>query len=374
MRYYIISGEASGDLHGSNLVKQIRSADTKAEIRGFGGDLMEKAGTVLARHYKQMSFMGFIEVFFNLRKIFNNLNYCKQDISAFKPDALIFIDFSGFNLRVAQWAKTQGFRTHYYITPQIWASRENRIAKIKSSIDHLYVILPFEPDFYAKHQVKVNFVGHPLIDAIQQYKNTAEVKETPKKPLIVLLPGSRKQEIKKMLPIMSSVCNAPNEYQYIVAGASHIEKAFYESHLKKSIEVRFNQTYDLLERAHAALVTSGTATLETALFKVPQVVCYKANALTYFIAKQIIDLKYISLVNIILDREAVTELIQNELTTRNLSRALEAVLDSTKRAQLNKDYAELEKSLGQEGASERAAKLIIEKTKQQLNSSTTLSD
>lgn len=374
MRYYIISGEASGDLHGSNLVKQIRSADTKAEIRGFGGDLMEKAGTVLARHYKQMSFMGFIEVLFNLRKIFNNLNYCKQDITAFKPDALIFIDFSGFNLRVAQWAKTQGFRTHYYITPQIWASRENRIAKIKSSIDHLYVILPFEPDFYAKHQVKVNFVGHPLIDAIQQYKNTAQAKAAPKKPLIVLLPGSRKQEIKKMLPIMSSVCNAPDEYEYIVAGASHIEKAFYESHLKKSIEVRFNQTYDLLEQAHAALVTSGTATLETALFKVPQVVCYKANALTYFIAKQIIDLKYISLVNIILDREAVTELIQNKLTTRNLSRALETVLDSTKRAQLSKDYAELEKSLGHEGASERAAKLIIEKTKQQLNSSTTLSD
>lgn len=374
MRYYIISGEASGDLHGSNLVKQIRSADTKAEIRGFGGDLMEKAGTVLTRHYKQMSFMGFIEVLFNLRKIFNNLNYCKQDITAFKPDALIFIDFSGFNLRVAQWAKTQGFRTHYYITPQIWASRENRIAKIKSSIDHLYVILPFEPDFYAKHQVKVNFVGHPLIDAIQQYKNTAQAKAAPKKPLIVLLPGSRKQEIKKMLPIMSSVCNAPDKYEYIVAGASHIERAFYESHLKKSIEVRFNQTYDLLEQAHAALVTSGTATLETALFKVPQVVCYKANTLTYFIAKQIIDLKYISLVNIILDREAVTELIQNELTTRNLSRALEAVLDSSKRAQLSKDYAELEKSLGHEGASERAAKLIIEKTKQQLNSSTTLSD
>tara|TARA_B100001093_G_scaffold520451_1_gene616085 strand:- start:12250 stop:13344 length:1095 start_codon:yes stop_codon:yes gene_type:complete len=364
MRYYIISGEASGDLHGSNLVKRIRALDSEAEIRCFGGDLMQKAGAELARHYKQMSFMGFIEVLFNLRKIFNNLKYCKRDITSFKPDALIFIDFSGFNLRIAKWAKTQNLKTHYYITPQIWASREKRISKIKSTIDHLYVILPFEPDFYQKHSVKVNFVGHPLIDAIHEYSSVKKVKKDLNKPLIVLLPGSRKQEIKRMLPIMSSVCNTPEQYQYIIAGASHIDQGFYESNLKKPIEVRYDQTYDLLSQAHAALVTSGTATLETALFKVPQVVCYKANTLTYFIAKQIIDLKYISLVNIILDRPAVTELIQSDLNTENLSQALDAILDATKRAQLGEDYMKLEKLLGNKGASERAAKLIIEKTKQ----------
>lgn len=374
MRYYIISGEASGDLHGSNLVKRIRTLDSEAEIRCFGGDLMQKAGAELARHYKQMSFMGFIEVLFNLRKIFNNLKYCKRDIKAFKPDALIFIDFSGFNLRIAKWAKTQNLKTHYYITPQIWASRENRIFKIKSTIDHLYVILPFEPDFYQKHSVKVNFVGHPLIDAIREYSSVKKVKEDLKKPLIVLLPGSRKQEIKRMLPIMSSVCNVQEQYQYIIAGASHIDQGFYKSNLKKPIEVRYNQTYDLLSQAHAALVTSGTATLETALFKVPQVVCYKANTLTYFIAKQIIDLKYISLVNIILNRPAVTELIQNDLNTQHLSQALEAILDTKKRTQLRDDYTELEQLLGSKGASERAAKLIIEKTEQQFNSSATLSD
>ena len=374
MRYYIISGEASGDLHGSNLVKRIQTLDSEAEIRCFGGDLMQKAGAELARHYKQMSFMGFIEVLFNLRKIFNNLKSCKRDITAFKPDALIFIDFSGFNLRIAKWAKTQNLKTHYYITPQIWASRENRISKIKSTIDHLYVILPFEPDVYQKHNVKVNFVGHPLIDAIHEYSSVKKVKENLNKPLIVLLPGSRKQEIKRMLPIMSSVCNSTEQYQYIIAGASHIDQGFYESNLKKPIEVRYNQTYDLLSQAHAALVTSGTATLETALFKVPQVVCYKANTLTYFIAKQIIDLKYISLVNIILDRPAVTELIQNDLNTPHLSQALEAILDTTKRTQLRDDYTELEQLLGSKGASKRAAKLIIEKTEQQFNSSATLSD
>ena len=358
MKYYIIAGEASGDLHGSN-------------IRCWGGDLMQNAGGTLAKHYKELAFMGFKEVLVNLPTIFKNIAFCKEDIVNFNPDVIIFIDYSGFNLRIAKWAKLEGFKTSYYIAPQIWASRENRINKIKSSIDEMYVTLPFEKEFYEKkHNFAVNFVGHPLIDAIH---NSPKVDATSfkrlnnldlDKPIIALLPGSRKQEVSKMLTVMLSVSSEFSDYQFVIAGAPSLDLDFYSQFLKKSqIKLISNKTYELLQVAHAALVTSGTATLETALFKVPQVVCYKGNWFSYQIAKRIITLKYISLVNLIMDREVVKELIQDEMNPKNLSAELKNILNPDKRAILLKNYEELELKLGGQGASEKTADLIFTKLK-----------
>tara|TARA_R110000796_G_scaffold250788_4_gene380773 strand:- start:146782 stop:147897 length:1116 start_codon:yes stop_codon:yes gene_type:complete len=367
MKYYIIAGEASGDLHGSNLIKALISIDTNADIRCWGGDLMQKAGGTLAKHYKDLAFMGFSEVLVNIGTIFKNIAFCKEDIKKFNPDILIFIDYSGFNLRIAKWAKKEKFKTSYYIAPQIWASRENRIEKIKNTIDEMYVTLPFEKEFYEKkHHFPVNFVGHPLIDAIYNYPKvdslkfriTHELDAT--KPIIALLPGSRKQEVSKMLKVMLSVVADFPEYQFVIAGAPSLDLEFYNQFLKKSqINLIFNKTYDLLQVAHAALVTSGTATLETALFKVPQVVCYKGNWISYQIAKRIITLKYISLVNLIMDKEVVKELIQDELNTKNLRLELTKILNPDKRASLLESYAHLEKKLGGKGASNNVASLIF---------------
>lgn len=367
MKYYIIAGEASGDLHGSNLIKALRAEDPKAIIRCWGGDLMEKAGGTLVVHYKELAFMGFSEVVGNLRKIFKNIAFCKEDIAGFQPDVVIFIDFSGFNLRIASWAKQHGYRTNYYISPQVWASRAGRIQKIKASIDAMYVILPFEKQFYEeKHNFPVHFVGHPLLDAIdsQPYIEASEFRKKhgldPKKKIIALLPGSRKQEVEKMLSIMLSARTAFPEYQFVIAGAPSLDESFYSPFLKNAqIHYVTNQTYALLKCAYAALVTSGTATLETALFKVPQVVCYKGSWISYQIAKRIITLKYISLVNLIMDREVVKELIQNDLTTEALSRELKEILSGPKRDAIAKDYDILEKKLGGPGASENAAKKIV---------------
>lgn len=368
MKYYIIAGEASGDLHGSNLIKALKIEDPNAIVRCWGGDLMQKAGGQLAKHYKEMAFMGFLEVIMNLGTISRAIKYCKEDIKDFEPDQLIFIDYSGFNLRIAKWAKRAGFHTNYYISPQIWASREGRIKDIKRDIDQMYVILPFEKDFYEKkHGYPVNFVGHPLIDAIENREeiDASEFKKRtglhPTKPIIALLPGSRKQEVQKMLTVMLSVVPDFTDYQFVIAGAPSLDDAFYRPFLKNP-QVNFvsNQTYNLLTISHAALVTSGTATLETALFKVPQVVCYKANWLSYQIAKRIITLKYISLVNLIMDKEVVTELIQNDLTSINVKNELDKILNGPHRNQQLEAYTALEKKLGGKGASTKAASLIIE--------------
>ena len=371
MKYYIIAGEASGDLHGSNLIKAIKIADTNANIRCWGGDLMQQAGGDLVKHYKSMAFMGFIEVISNINKISKNLKFCKEDIDAFKPDAIVFIDYSGFNLRIAKWAKENNYRTNYYISPQIWASREGRISKIKRDIDAMHVILPFEKDFYEKkHNYPVHFVGHPLLDAInkQPLPNEANFRANnnldPKKQIIALLPGSRKQEVQKMLNVMLSVTKSFTNYQFVIAGAPSLDLDFYKPYLKNP-QVGFvaNQTYSLLALSTAALVTSGTATLETALFKVPQVVCYKAHWLSYYIAKKIITLKYISLVNLIMDKEVIKELIQDDLNTNNLTLELNKILSKDTRTKVFEEYYQLEKKLGGVGASKKAAELIVSNTK-----------
>ncbi|WP_411893470.1 lipid-A-disaccharide synthase [Winogradskyella sp. A2] len=366
MKYYIVVGEASGDLHGSNLMKALYKQDKNADIRFWGGDLMQEVGGTLVKHYKERQFMGFAEVIFNLRKILGLIKFCKTDIASFKPDVIIFIDNSGFNLRIAKWAKVEGFKTHYYISPQVWASRAKRVEKIKRDVDAMYCILPFEKEFYKTHNYEVNFVGHPLIDAISDRPQVDENQfrksnNLSNKPIIALLPGSRKQEITKMLGVMLSIVDDFKDYQFVIAGAPSQDYEFYKQFIKQeNVGFISNKTYDLLSVSNAALVTSGTATLETALYKVPQVVCYKANAISYQIAKRIITLKYISLVNLIMDREVVTELIQGDLNKNRLKKELKAILNSEKREQLYLDYYELEQRLGGKGASENAAKLIYE--------------
>lgn len=366
MKYYIIAGEASGDLHGSNLMKALYKEDPNADIRFWGGDLMQNVGGTLVKHYRELAFMGFIEVIFNLKTILNNIKICKKDILKFQPDVLIFIDYPGFNLRIAKWAKELGMKTHYYISPQIWAWKESRITEIKRDIDKMYVILPFEKSFYQdKHHFPVEFVGHPLIDAIHNQtpiEATVFRKENKldEKPIIAVLPGSRKQEITKMLSVMLSVVNDFPEYQFVIAGAPSQEYSFYENFISnKNIKFISNKTYALLRNATAALVTSGTATLETALFKVPEVVCYKGSWASYQIAKRIITLKYISLVNLIMDEEVVTELIQEDCTTKRIREELKKILESDHRKQLLEKYNVLEAKLGGIGASEKTAKLIV---------------
>lgn len=366
MKYYIVAGEASGDLHGANLMKEIFKQDPEANIRFWGGDLMKEVGGTLVSHYNERAFMGFIEVIMNLRKIFGFINFCKTDIDKFRPDVIIFIDNSGFNLRIAKWAKEKGFRTNYYISPQVWASRAGRVEAIKRDVDRMFVILPFEKDFYKKYNYEVEFVGHPLIDGIagrtqideQDFRNEFDLGD---KEIIALLPGSRKQEITKMLSTMLLMVEKFPNYQFVIAGAPSQTKEFYQDFLKGN-KVKFinNRTYDLLSVSHAALVTSGTATLETALFKVPQVVCYKGSWISYQIAKRIITLEYISLVNLIMDKEVVTELIQNDFTERKLEHELQMILSGDNRNEMFENYFDLENKLGGKGASEKTARLIIE--------------
>lgn len=366
MKYYIIAGEASGDLHGSNLMKGIFKEDPQAEIRFWGGDLMQNTGGTLVKHYRELAFMGFLEVIQNLKTILGNIKICKADILKFQPDVLIFIDYPGFNMRIAEWAKKLGMKTHYYISPQIWAWKENRIKAIKRDVDKMYVILPFEKDFYEKkHHYPVEFVGHPLIDAIKNRAKTDSEKfkkenNLDEKPIIALLPGSRKQEIAKMLSEMLSVVKDFPEYQFVIAGAPSQEYSFYQQFLTND-QVHFisNKTYDLLSVATAALVTSGTATLETALFKVPEVVLYKGSWASYQIAKRIITLKYISLVNLIMDKEVVTELIQNDCNSKKIKTELEKILNPEYRNTLLENYKLLEEKLGGAGASDKTAQLIV---------------
>lgn len=374
MKYYIIAGEASGDLHGSNLIREIKARDAAAEIRCWGGDLMEAAGATLVKHYRDLAFMGFVEVVANLRTILRNLDFCKQDIRKFQPDLLIYIDYPGFNLRVADWAKREGFHNVYYISPQVWAWKENRVKTIKASVDRMLVILPFELDFYRKWNYPVSYVGHPLAEVIEKYKeDNASLQRNPK--LIALLPGSRKQEILKKLPVMLSVTPSFPDYEFVVAKAPGVSDDFYAPLLAKFPNVRTtsNATYALLMQAEAALVTSGTATLETALFGVPEVVCYKGNKISYLIAKRLIKVKYISLVNLIMDRLVVKELIQDDMNTQNLVQELKNLLHNQEyRNRITGDYDQLRRLLQKGGnASAKAAEEIVDYATSLISKTTT---
>jgi lipid-A-disaccharide synthase len=360
MRYYIIAGEASGDLHGSNLIKALQRQDPEADFRCWGGDKMQANGARLVKHYRDLAFMGFVEVLKHLGTILNNIKFCKKDIQQYKPDVLILIDYPGFNLRIAEWAKKQGLRIVYYISPQIWAWKENRVHLIKRSVDKMLVILPFEQDFYKRHQYEVSYVGHPLTEVID-----AELQKPAEKlceqPIIALLPGSRSQEIKKKLPVMLSMVAKFPQYQFCIAQAPGQEaQLYYDIIGNLPVKLVQHQTYNLLKQASAALVTSGTATLETALFGVPQVVCYKGNPVSYWLARKLIKVKYISLVNLILDKPAVRELIQHELNEAALYESLHELLhDVEHKEALQSDYTRLWELLGTHKASDLAAREIM---------------
>jgi len=363
MRYYIIAGEASGDLHGSNLIKEIKKLDGQAAIRCWGGDMMQQTGATLVKHYRELAFMGFIEVIKNLPAIMRNLRFCKTDITAYRPDVLVLIDYPGFNLRIAEWAKTQGLRIAYYISPQVWAWKENRVKKIKAAVDKMLVILPFEKAFYKKWQYEVQYVGHPLIEVIEKEQLQVPAQSFSGRPIIALLPGSRQQEITKKLPIMLAVSKYFPDYQFIVAKAPGLDPAFYDILMQpySNVSSVSGQTYALLKQSKAALVTSGTATLETALFGVPEVVCYKSSTISYQIGKRVIRVKYISLVNLIMDKPIVKELIQDALTPENLQKELNDLLNNPHRvAQLKADYRQLKEKLSEGGlASANAANSIV---------------
>ncbi|MDQ3048146.1 MAG: lipid-A-disaccharide synthase [Bacteroidota bacterium] len=367
MKYYIIAGEASGDLHASNLMKELKVLDASSDFRCWGGDLMKAQGGTLVKHYSELAFMGFTEVLMNLRTIFKNISLCKKDILTYKPDVVILVDYPGFNLRIAEFLKENNIKVFYYISPQIWAWKQSRVHKIKRVVDRMFVILPFEEEFYKRFDYEVDFVGHPLLDAVENYslqKSTIDLETD--KPVIALLPGSRKQEISTMLPIMLSMQQHFPEYRFVIAGAPSQNKEFYEEFTNgMNIQIVFNQTYELLQRSYAALVTSGTATLETALFNVPEVVCYKGGAISYTIARQLIKVKYISLVNLIMDREIVKELIQQELNETNLKTELSKLLSGSTRVKMLENYAVLRTMLGGSGASEKTAVRMINYLKNQ---------
>ncbi len=367
MKYYIISGEASGDLHGSNLIKQLRLIDESADIRCWGGNLMESAGATLVKHYRELAFMGFIEVVKNLPAILKNISFCKSDIASYKPDVIVLIDYPGFNLRIAEWGKKQGYKIVYYISPQVWAWKENRVKKMKQCIDKMLVILPFEREYFkSKWQWDVEYVGHPLVEVIENYISSHQTeieKRNNSLPIVALLPGSRKQEIEKKLPVMLAVSTGFPDYQFVVAKAPGLDDSFYESFLApySNVSVVSNETYNLLLKSKAALVTSGTATLETALFGIPEVVCYKGSNISYQIGKRLIKIKFICLVNLIMDRLVVKELIQDQMTTENLSIELSQLLTSIEnRQKLKEDYSALKSLLSEGGnASVKAAKSIV---------------
>ena len=362
MKYYIIAGEASGDLHGSNLMKELRKKDAAANIRCWGGNKMETAGAVLVKHYRELAFMGFTEVIKNLPTIFKNLAFCKKDILDFKPDVLILIDYPGFNMRIAKWAHQQKIKVVYYISPQIWAWKENRVHAIKRDVDKMLVILPFEKDFYKKFNVEVEYVGHPLAEVISNFNR--DNPDVGKEKIIAVLPGSRKQEILIKLPIMLQVADYFPDYKFVVAKAPGLDDSFYEEFLQpyKNVSSVIDQTYNLLAKSTAAMVTSGTATLETALFKVPQIICYKGGKISYEIAKRLIKIKCIGLVNLIMNKEVVKELIQDELNVKNLITELKLLLEDDKKTDaIKKDYNNLFDLLqGSGNASANAAQKIYE--------------
>ena len=359
-KVYLIAGEASGDLHGSNLIRAMKGIRSDLNFRCWGGDECEKAGAQVVKHIKDLAFMGFVEVIANLRTILSNIRYCKQDIVQYNPDVIILIDYPGFNLRIAEWAKLKGFRVVYYISPQIWAWKESRVKKIKRVVDQMLVILPFERDFYAKHGMSVCFVGHPLLDVVESYVPKQKIEKEIGRPIIALLPGSRAMEIKQVWPILLEVVRRNPQYTFILGMAPTLSaENFVGLNQYPNLSYLKGRTYDILNKADAALVTSGTATLETALFGVPEVVCYKGNPISYFIAKHLIKVKYISLVNLILDRMLVKELIQYELTVEQLEQELKYLLQPKSKEEIQKGYHELRTKLGEKGASRRAALEIL---------------
>jgi lipid-A-disaccharide synthase len=389
MKYYLISGEASGDLHGSNLIKQLQILDVHNNVRCWGGNLMQQAGATLVKHYRDLAFMGFAEVVKNLPTILKNISFCKKDILAFKPDVLVLIDYPGFNLRIAAWAKQQGIKVVYYISPQVWAWKANRVKKMKQCIDKMLVILPFEKTYFKDvWQWDVEYVGHPLVEVVNEYQlqvagcklqdsiddsnnhqpvTSNQQPATSNQPIIALLPGSRKQEIAKKLPVMLAVAKHFQQYQFVIAEAPGLDAAFYQSFyaeagITDNVTTSNNKTYALLSKATAALVTSGTATLETALFGVPEVVCYKGSNISYQIGKRLIKIKFISLVNLIMDKLVVKELIQDEMNAKNLILELDdLLLNEQRKLQIAADYTALKNILSQGGnASEKAAKSIYE--------------
>lgn len=363
MKYYMIAGEASGDLHGSNLIKEIQKLDANADIRCWGGDKMKAVGATLVKHYKDLAFMGFAEIAKNLPTILKNFKFCKSDISAFKPDVIIFVDYPGFNLRMAKWAKENNYKTVFYISPQVWAWKESRVKNIKRDIDKMIVILPFEKEFFQKWNYEVEYVGHPLVEEIENFKKDhPEIQRS--ENIIALLPGSRKQEITTKLPLMLQATKNFPDYDFVVAKAPSIEDEFYQQFIKDHPNVTSiaNETYSLLMKSVAASVTSGTATLETALFNVPEIVCYKASNISYQIAKRLVKLKFISLVNLIMNKEVVKELIQNDLTPEKITSELKKILfDKDQKEKIKEDYLQLKNLLSEKGnASKNAAEIIYD--------------
>jgi lipid-A-disaccharide synthase len=372
MKYYLIAGEASGDLHGSNLMKAILEEDPDARFRVWGGDLMAAAGGALVKHYRELAFMGFWEVVKNLPAILRNFRLCKEDILKYAPDALVLIDYPGFNLRIAKWAARRGIRVFYYISPQLWAWHASRVKIVQASVERMFCILPFETEFYARYGYEVSYVGHPLLDVLAELSPDPGFRARndlpPDAPLVALLPGSRRQEIGRMLPVMLEAARlVPGGHHFVVAGAPSIEPAFYETYMQGcpvSVSIIFGQTYSLLREAQAAAVTSGTATLETALLGAPQVVCYRGGALSYQIARRLVRVPFISLVNLIAGREVVRELIQDALTPDALAGALRPLLSPTpQRRQMLEDYTVLREKLGGAGASRRAGRELVDRVR-----------
>ena len=371
MRYFVIAGEASGDLHGAYLVEQIRLADKDADIEGWGGDLMKTQGVKIHKHIRDLAFMGFVDVVKNLSTIFANIKLVKRQISEYKPDALLLVDYPGFNFRIAKWAKKQGFKVLYFISPNVWAWKSNRVYKVRDNTDRMYTILPFEKAFYAKYGIEVEYFGHPLVDVVGAYKAKSiddfrKEHNLPDKPIIATMAGSRRQEISRMLPVMLEVAKSFPQYEFLITGAPAIDRSFYEQFLVNkpdNLELLFNSTYEILAHSEAGLVTSGTATLEAALFGVPQVVCYKSDAFSVFIARQVSrfsGVKYISLVNLILDKPSVRELIQDDLTVQNATEELANIVKGgSKHASIEADYAELSGKVGERGVYRRIAEDMI---------------
>ncbi len=373
MRYFLIAGEASGDLHGSNLVRELKLQDPQAQFRFFGGDLMAaQAGVPPVKHYSEMAFMGFVRVLMNLRKIGRNMEQCKADIVDFKPDVVVLIDFAGFNLRIAEFAKSLGLKTVFYISPKIWAWKQNRIKKIKKYIDKMLTILPFETEFYARFDYPVEYVGNPILDAIEEFRSDDNQTEADfrkansltDKPIIGLLAGSRKQEVDFMLPVMIEVSRQFPEYQFVISGAPGLDRDYYTKVIGAdcNIPIVFGQTYNLLKFSRAALVTSGTATLETALFGVPEAVLYRISApdFLYRIGRKLLKVKWISLANLIVGREIIRELVQMDCNPHTIADELRKILDNEQYdAEFQRNYAELRQRMGSAGASQRAAQAVI---------------
>lgn len=365
MKYYLIAGERSGDLHASNLMKEILKEDPKANFRFWGGDKMQAVGGTMVKHYQETAFMGLMTVILNLHKVFGFLRKCQKDITQYQPDVVILVDYAGFNLRIAKFLKKYlSIPSFFYISPKLWAWNTGRARNIKANVDKMFVIFPFEVEFYRQFEYEVDYVGNPLLDSIAQFQPDSDFKlvhQLGEEPIIALLPGSRKQEVKKILSIMLTVYDAFPKYQFVIAGVSNLPRSIYQKFVGlPRVKVVYDKTYNLLTQSEAAIVTSGTATLETALFEIPQVVVYKTSPLTYWAGKQVIKVPYISLVNLILEREVVKELIQKEFNTENLTSELQMIVEGgSKRLQLLEDYQELKNKMGEEGASQKAARLMV---------------